>query len=54
MTVFGFVRKGNKELVEHVPDLKRQPARFSIEFIDAADYKTAKAVCEAIRNPPNK
>ncbi len=54
MTVFGFGRKGYKELVEHVPDLKRLPARFSIGFIDAADYKTAKAACEAIRNPPNK
>ena len=49
MTVFGFGRKGYKELVEHIPDLKRLPARFSIGFIDAADYKTAKAACEAIR-----
>ena len=34
MTVFGFGRKGYKELVEHVPDLKRLPARFSIGFTD--------------------
>jgi hypothetical protein len=49
MTVFGFGRKGYKELVEHVPDLKRLPARFSIGFVGAADHKTAKAACEAIR-----
>jgi hypothetical protein len=54
MTVFGFGRKGYKELVEHVPDLKRLPARFSIGFIDAADYKTARAVCEAIRRLPDE
>jgi uncharacterized repeat protein (TIGR03806 family) len=50
MTVFGFGRKGHKELIEHVPDLKRLPARFSIGFVEAADYKTAKAACEVIRN----
>jgi hypothetical protein len=49
MTVFGFGRKGYKELVKHVPDLKRLPARFSIGFVGAADHKTAKAACEAIR-----
>ena len=49
MTVFGFGRKGYKELVEHVPDLKRLPARFSIGFVGVADHKTAKAACEAIR-----
>jgi CubicO group peptidase (beta-lactamase class C family) len=49
MTVFGFGRKGYKELVEHVPDLKRLPARFSIGFVGAADHKAAKAACEAIR-----
>jgi CubicO group peptidase (beta-lactamase class C family) len=49
MTVFGFGRKGHKELVEHVPDLKRLPARFSIGFVGAADHKTAEAACEAIR-----
>jgi acetyl esterase/lipase len=27
MTVFGFGRKGRKELVQHVPDLKKLPAR---------------------------
>jgi CubicO group peptidase (beta-lactamase class C family) len=49
MTVFGFGRKGYKELVEHVPDLTRLPARFSIGFVGAADHKTAKTTCEAIR-----
>jgi hypothetical protein len=49
MTVFGFGRKGYKELVEHVPDLKRLPARFSIAFVDVSDHNTAKAACEAIR-----
>jgi CubicO group peptidase (beta-lactamase class C family) len=57
MTVFGFGRKGYKELVEHVPDLKRLPARFSIGFVGTADHKTAKAACEAIQlhaGPPMK
>ena len=49
MTVFGFGRKGYKELIEHVPDLKLLPARFSIGFVSPADHKTAKAACEAIR-----
>src|SRR5439155_5569626 len=49
MTVFGFGRKGYKELVEHIPDRKGLPARFSIGFVEAADYPTAKAACEAIR-----
>jgi hypothetical protein len=49
MTVFGFGRKGYKELVKHVPDLKRLPARFSIGFVAVADHKTAKVTCEAIR-----
>jgi hypothetical protein len=48
MTVFGFGRKGYKELVEHVPDLKRLPARFSIGFVASADHKTAKAMCEVL------
>jgi CubicO group peptidase (beta-lactamase class C family) len=52
MTVFGFGRKGYKELIEHVPDLKRLPARFSIGFVEAADPDTAKAACEAIRRGP--
>ncbi len=43
MTVFGFGRKGYRELVEHVPDLKRLPARFSIGFVDRADFATARA-----------
>ena len=48
MTVFGFGRKGYKELVQHVADLKRLPARYSIGFIDQADYTTAKATCERL------
>ncbi len=54
MTVFGFGRKGYKELVEHVPDLKRLPARFSIGFVGTADHKAAQAVCEAIRRLPHE
>src|SRR5262249_13908225 len=50
MTVFGFGRKGYKELVKHVPDLKHLPARFSIGFVAKADHQTAKAACEAIRS----
>ncbi len=49
MTVFGFGRKGHKELVKHVPDLTRLPARYSIAFIDRADHATAKAACERLR-----
>jgi len=52
MTVFGFGRKGYKELVEHIPDLKHLPARFSIGLLNAADYKTAKAAYEAIIRLP--
>jgi hypothetical protein len=48
MTVFGFGRKGYKELVEHIPDLKRLPARFSIGFIERADFATARATCERL------
>jgi putative heme-binding domain-containing protein len=49
MTVFGFGRKGYKELVQHVPDLKRLPARYSIGFVGRADYSSAKAKCERLR-----
>ena len=48
MTVFGFGRKGHEELVQHVADLTRLPARYSIAFIDRADYATAKATCERL------
>lgn len=48
MTVFGFGRKGYKELVEHVPDLKRLPARYSIRFVEKADFATAGAACERL------
>jgi hypothetical protein len=49
MTVFGFGRKGYKELVEHIPDLKRLPARFTIGIIARADLATARATCERLR-----
>jgi hypothetical protein len=48
MTVFGFGRKGYKELVQHVPDLKRLPAHFSIGFIERADFATARAACKRL------
>jgi hypothetical protein len=50
MTVFGFGRKGYKELVEHVPDLKKLPARFSIGFIERADLATAAKACAKLRS----
>ena len=49
MTVFGFGRKGHEKLVQHVPDLKRLPARFSIAFIPQADWATARPICERMR-----
>jgi hypothetical protein len=49
MTVFGFGRKGYKELVQHVPDLKRLPVRFTIALVDRADFATAKAAFERCR-----
>ncbi len=49
MTVFGFGRKGYKELVQHIPDLKRLPARFTIAVIDRADLVTAGAAVERAR-----
>ena len=54
MTVFGFGRKGYKELVQHVPDLTRLPARFSIGLIDKADHATAKTLYDRIRQPPGQ
>jgi hypothetical protein len=48
MTVFGFGRKGYKELVKHVPDLTRLPARFSVAFVKSADHPTATAAAAAI------
>jgi hypothetical protein len=49
MTVFGFGRKGHKELVQHVPDLKNLPARFSIAFVDRADAPTARSASERLQ-----
>lgn len=49
MTVFGFGRKGYKELVQHVPDLERLPARFTIALVDRADLSTARAAFERFR-----
>ena len=50
MTVFGFGRKGYKELIQHVPDLKRLPALFSVGVIERADLASAKAAIENIRH----
>ena len=52
MTVFGFGRKGYKELVEHIPDLKRLPVRFSVALIDRAELATARAACDKLRHKP--
>jgi acetyl esterase len=49
MTVFGFGRKGHDKLIEHVADLKRVPARYSIAFIPRADHATAKPICDHLR-----
>jgi putative heme-binding domain-containing protein len=49
MTVFGFGRKGHEQLIQHIPDLKRSPARYSIAFVDRAEYATARTVCERLR-----
>ena len=49
MTVFGFGRKGHEKLVQHVADLTRLPARYSIAFINRADYATARSTCERLR-----
>jgi hypothetical protein len=48
MTVFGFGRKGHEKLVQHVPDLKGLPARFSISLLERADFEVAKAACARI------
>jgi putative heme-binding domain-containing protein len=48
MTVFGFGRKGYKELVEHIPDLRRLPARFSIAILDRADVTTARTMSKKL------
>jgi hypothetical protein len=52
MTVFGIGRKGYRELVQHVPDLTRLPARYSIAFIPRADHATAKELCEKLQRMP--
>jgi hypothetical protein len=49
MTVFGFGRKGYKELIKHVPDLTRLPARFSIGFVSHADHAAAEALYDEVR-----
>jgi len=54
MTVFGFGRKGYKELIQHIPDLKHLPARYSIGFVEKADVASAKALYEKIRPTPVK
>jgi hypothetical protein len=54
MTVFGFGRKGYRELVEHVPDLKGLPARFTIGFVERADLDSARATFDRLRGTPSK
>jgi hypothetical protein len=49
MTVFGFGRKGYHELVKHVPDLTRLPAKYSIGFIDRANFDAAKATYQRLQ-----
>jgi hypothetical protein len=48
MTVFGFGRKGFKELVKHVPDLTILPAKFSVALVPTADQATAKILVDTI------
>jgi putative heme-binding domain-containing protein len=52
MTVFGFGRKGYKELVKHVADLKTLPAKFSIGFIKNAEHKEAATFAEGLLRAP--
>ncbi len=49
MTVFGFGRKGHEKLVQHIADLTRLPARYSIAFVDRAEYSAAKSTSERLR-----
>jgi hypothetical protein len=48
MTVFGFGRKGYRELIKHVPDLKAFPARFTIALVPQSDHATASSVAARI------
>ncbi|MBI3465094.1 MAG: hypothetical protein HY000_18860 [Planctomycetes bacterium] len=48
MTVFGFGRKGHKELIKHVPDLKNLPARFSVALVAESTHATASAAVAQI------
>lgn len=48
MTVFGFGRRGFKELVKHVPDLKTLPAKFSIAMVEKAEHGTAEEMYRRI------
>ncbi len=50
MTVFGFGRKGHEKLIQHIPDLRRLPARYSIAVIKKSDHATAKATCLRLRD----
>jgi hypothetical protein len=47
MTVFGFGRKGYKELTQHIADLKDLPATYTIGFTDQIDFDKAKVVIES-------
>jgi hypothetical protein len=47
MTVFGFGRKGYRELVQHIADLTQLPARYTIGFVDGTEFERAKPVIES-------
>lgn len=47
MTVFGFGRKGYKELLQHIADLSQLPARYTIGFVDDTDFERASAMIES-------
>jgi hypothetical protein len=47
MTVFGFGRKGYKELTQHIADLTELPATYTIGFTDQIDFDSARVVIES-------
>ncbi|HEY7115330.1 MAG TPA: hypothetical protein VH475_02025 [Tepidisphaeraceae bacterium] len=51
MTVFGFGRKGYKELVQHIADLTDLPATYTIGFIDQLDFDHAAPLIESAYKP---
>jgi hypothetical protein len=51
MTVFGFGRKGYKELIQHIADLTELPARYTIGFTDELNFEPASKVIESAYRP---